>query len=324
MAEDSGWCTIESSPAVFTEILQEIGAKDIQVDEPYSLDREELQRFGKVHGVIFLFRYRGNENEHAKTRSGEIITTANGLFFASQTIQNACATQAILSIVLNASIDIGTELKQFKEFTGEMDPMMKGMVLSNSETIRAAHNSFAVQQALIVDDPSAEKQDAFHFVSYIPWKGRVYELDGLQQGPRDIGPIETDDWIDVVSKDVSERVKEYSSDEIRFGLLVVTDDQRVRLDEQLVKLQAENAPIDQINEVTEKLAQQQDKRALWAKENARRKWNFMPFIVDFIKLLAETGHAKDIYKKATENKKQAFQKALDAKKAEQMEGFKST
>lgn len=44
---------------------------------------------------------------------------AEKLFFASQTIQNACGTQALLSVLLNKDgrIDIGSQLREFKDFT---------------------------------------------------------------------------------------------------------------------------------------------------------------------------------------------------------------
>lgn len=48
--------------------------------------------------------------------------------------------------------------------------------------IRSAHNSFARDENFIFDNSKkkdSKKGDAFHFVSYLPFKGKVYELDGL-------------------------------------------------------------------------------------------------------------------------------------------------
>lgn len=68
------------------------------------------------------------------------------LLFVLQVVNNACATQAILSIILNnkdPEVKLGPTLTEFKEFCDSFDPAMKGFALSNSEAIRTVHNSFA-------------------------------------------------------------------------------------------------------------------------------------------------------------------------------------
>jgi len=61
------------------------------------------------------------------------------LFLFVKVINNACATQAILSVLLNVShpdVDLGDTLTTFKEFVSAFDSNMKGLALSNSDEIR--------------------------------------------------------------------------------------------------------------------------------------------------------------------------------------------
>jgi len=74
-----------------------------------------------VYGVIFLFKYPTGEKPTNSPRDGTFdFEAAENLFFASQTIQNACGTQALLSVLLNKDevLDIGPQLRDFKDFTG--------------------------------------------------------------------------------------------------------------------------------------------------------------------------------------------------------------
>lgn len=324
MSGESGWCTIESDPGVFTELLSTIGVKNAQVEELYSLDKSLISSHGQVYGLVFLFKYE--KSSEAQPREGTLVSPPpETLFFANQTIQNACATQAILSIVMNApGIDVGEELTRFRDFSNGMDPVTKGMVVGNSEVIRSAHNSFGPQQQFILDqDPDAEKEDPFHFVAYIPHNGKVYELDGLQTGPFDLGPVPEggdNDWLDLVTPIISRRMEEYQkagdATEIRFNLMMVVEDPRERLKAEVEALRSAGGDkAAKISALEEEIHTQDEKHKQWHKENVRRRYNFVPFIVSFLKALATSGHAEAAIKEVTEKKKTAYQEHVAKEKA---------
>lgn len=99
--------------------------------------------------------------------------------------------------------------------------------MSNSEDIRKIHNSFSRPEPFIFkkSKKADKKADIFHFISYIPFKGNLYELDGLQPGPILIGKCdENKSWIDLAKEEIQNRILKYSEKEIHFNLMVVCED----------------------------------------------------------------------------------------------------
>ena len=200
-----------------------------------------------MYGLIFLFKYNAGEPPSGCIVDGN--ETGSSVFFAKQVIQNACATQAILSILMNCppSVKIGDILTQLKDFTTEFDADLKGLALSNSEQIRTAHNAFARPEPIVADPERKPQHDdeAFHFVAYVPVGGRLYELDGLKQGPIDHGPIvdstnySTSDgtidgtWLGKVCPVIQTRIAKYSASEIRFNLMALVRDRAEMLGEKI-------------------------------------------------------------------------------------------
>ncbi|GJQ68685.1 hypothetical protein Trydic_g17225 [Trypoxylus dichotomus] len=240
MTESAGnWCLIESDPGVFTELIKEFGVKGVQVEELWSLDGEQFENLKPILGLIFLFKWAKDDEP-----SGSVVQDSrlDKIFFAKQVIENACATQAILSVLLNSrhgDLQLGNTLTDLKDFCQGFDATMKGLTISNSPVIRSVHNSFARQQLFEFDPTiSTKNEDVFHFVSYVPIDGRLYELDGLKPGPIDLGNVPQDtEWTDIVRPIIEKRIQKYSEGEIHFNLMAIVADKKMIYEKQLQALQ---------------------------------------------------------------------------------------
>ena len=301
MEDSSGWCTIESDPGVFTELVDNLGVRNVEFQEVFSLDEESMAHLGSVHGLIFLFKYR----EGIQPRN-TLPVVPEGLFYAKQVVNNACATQAILSILLNLeTIAIGQTLSEFRQFTEGLDEESRGYAIGSSDILRTTHNSFKPNISLeISQEDDKKKGDAFHFVSYVWHKGTVYELDGLQTGPVVVGACESaDSWLSVVTPYIQSRIDEYTAagdNEIRFNLMAVVDDKRPQLTEQIAALKASDPSNPIIPELESRIAEIDSRRSRWTCENRRRRHDFIPLALACLEVLAEKGKLVDVFKKAKE------------------------
>uniref|UniRef100_A0A5F8GME2 Ubiquitin carboxyl-terminal hydrolase n=1 Tax=Monodelphis domestica TaxID=13616 RepID=A0A5F8GME2_MONDO len=307
-----------------------LGCRGAQVEEIWSLEPENFEKLKPVHGLIFLFKWQPGEEPAGSVVQDSRLDT---IFFAKQVINNACATQAIVSVLLNCThqdVHLGETLSEFKEFSQSFDAAMKGLALSNSEVIRQVHNSFARQQMFEFDaKTSAKEEDAFHFVSYVPVSGRLYELDGLREGPIDLGACNQEDWINAVRPVIEKRIQNlkkfckksafnsyhmccpptptfvfilYSEGEIRFNLMAIVSDRKMIYEQKIAELQRQLAeePMDtdqstnMLSTIQSEVAKHQmlieeeiQKLKRYKIENIRRKHNYLPFIMELLKTLAE-------------------------------------
>lgn len=277
--------TANSSQGVFTDLLANLGVKDVQFEELISMDPDDLAQLHPVYGVIFLFKYPTDTpyTSAEKPLEGTFDhDAANNIFFAAQTIQNACGTQALLSVLMNKQnadgpegreagyIDVGEHLRDFRDFTMALPPEFRGEALSNSELIRDVHNSFAKSSPFADETQrtTGEAEDVYHFVAYTPVDGVLYEMDGLQPAPISHGPCKQEQFPAKVMEVLQRRINRYDTSEIRFNLLAMVRDLRIKAKE--------------IGDM-EMLDREEKKRTDWHFENALRRHNFVGFAGEVLK-----------------------------------------
>lgn len=244
---NKGWLELESDPGLFTLLVEDFGVKGVQVEEIYDL-QSKCQ--SPVYGFIFLFKWIEERRSRRKVNTLVDETSVideeivNDMFFAHQLIPNSCATHALLSVLLNCSgVELCTSLSRMKAFTKGFSPESKGYAIGNAPELARAHNSHARPEPRHLPEKqngisAVRTMEAFHFVSYVPIKDRLFELDGLKAYPIDHGPWgEEEEWTDKARRVIMERIGLATAGEpyhdIRFNLMAVVPDRRVKYESKL-------------------------------------------------------------------------------------------
>ncbi|XP_050728107.1 ubiquitin carboxyl-terminal hydrolase calypso-like isoform X2 [Eriocheir sinensis] len=247
-----GWLELESDPGLFTLLLEDMGVRGVQVEEVYDLQKSFE---GKVYGFIFLFRWIEERRSRRKVVENtdnyvQDEAVVNNMFFAQQMVPNSCATHSLVSVLLNCSaLDLGPTLSRLKVHTVGMNPENKGWAIGNTPELANAHNSHSAPQARRRPDktpgvPTSSRvsnAETFHFVSYVPVNGRLFELDGLKPSPIDHGPWQPgEDWTEKFRRVITERLGIATGGEpyhdIRFNLMAVVPDKITALRRKLSAL----------------------------------------------------------------------------------------
>jgi len=172
--------------------------------------------------------------------------------------------------------------------------------------IRDVHNSFS-RSSPFVDEQTrkaTEDDDLYHFIAFSPINGVLYELDGLQPAPISHGPCSSDEFCDKIIPVLQRRIERYPAHEIRFNVLAMVRDLRIRAQE--------------IGD-SEELASENEKRKNWTTENDLRRHNFVGFIYEMLKGVVKSKIEEGTYdawieqtrKKTLEKMEQAQKSGID-------------
>ncbi|KAF2859568.1 cysteine proteinase [Piedraia hortae CBS 480.64] len=152
-----GWIEMESEPVFFSAILHDLGVCGLKFTELYSLETDHL--LPPVYALIFLCRWRQTDSPRPQDVNDDDDDDddegggQNKIWFAQQTPEFACATFAVLNIVMNLQgFEFGEELERFKVFTENMGSLERVDAIDNWEFAKRIHNSFARGREVMLAD----------------------------------------------------------------------------------------------------------------------------------------------------------------------------
>ncbi|CAJ0647304.1 10920_t:CDS:10 [Entrophospora sp. SA101] len=194
------WVKLPSETRIFTSLFDELGIEGLSVHEVFMMD-ENLNDDLK------------NQHKEKNVKSSE--KSPKNVFFANQVLDNACATLAVLNIVMNCQkLTLSDDLQKFKEFCWDFSPTMKGFAITNVPKFREIHNSVARRSF-----------NNYHYIAYVPVDGKIYQLDGLYPDPVKIGEYDDESkWFDAAKGVMCERTMGFYVEGIEFVLLAITRD----------------------------------------------------------------------------------------------------
>ena len=118
------FAVIESDPGVFTTLVRTFGAHGLQVVELYDIEPWASEHLHPIYGLVFCFLWRKDNDAPLKNKPNGLEDGEDDsakLWFANQLSDDACASMAILNVLLNVEeVDVGERLREFRSETGRM------------------------------------------------------------------------------------------------------------------------------------------------------------------------------------------------------------
>jgi len=110
-------------------------------------------------------------------------------------------------------------------------------------------------------DADPNQEEAYHFIGYVPFRGKVWELDGFKSGPVEVGELPSPSspsgsgatvhrsWMDVVQPVLRMKMRKYGGGDdgagsIRFNLLAIAKDQFCKFSDQLEFLKRDRIKLE--------------------------------------------------------------------------------
>ncbi|KAL8437541.1 hypothetical protein Efla_000404 [Eimeria flavescens] len=223
-----------SSPPALGDPLLEF--EDLVSLEPWAFD---MLRCTDTVALLLVFPLLQQEGDAAERSHLPLPTQQQqhdpllqqSLWFAKQTVPNACGTMALLHCAANLPRDefplpedgfLATFLKE----TAGMDPAARGSLLEASSSLASLHVAYQHRGATAA---AAAADTDKHFTCLLPWQGFVVELDGRKEKPVLRARIQSEQTFAIAAAEViRQQFVEPRGESMQFAVLAVGDARTAR------------------------------------------------------------------------------------------------
>lgn len=219
------WLPLESNPEVLNKYLVKLGVSPLwNIVDIYGMDDEMLGMVpSPLKSLIFLFpcsdvyeEFRAKEDAELKAKN---VQLPKDLYYMRQYVHNACGTIALVHAILNNSdieLEEGSVMHKLLQATKSLSPEERGKVLENDVGFTETHESVASEGQTAA--PDINEKVYHHFIAFVHFDGKLYELDGRKNFPVEHGESSPDTLL----KDAIAVCKQYIArdpNEVRFTLM---------------------------------------------------------------------------------------------------------
>ncbi|KAK7867838.1 hypothetical protein R5R35_003515 [Gryllus longicercus] len=220
--EKRTWYVLDADCSVYNELMEVIGIKGLELVDLPKVKYHILGGLEPIYGIIFLFKRFYSDEE-----LGPVIQPPhNNIFYIKQINYNANVLHAILSVALNCvseNVSLGSMLDSYKEQFILSNSYSRGFSLKNNEILRQIHNYFALKSYAVQLEEIPKDNNRYHYASIVPVNGRLYEIDGMKEGPVDLGVIdEENEWLKFIRRIIKRRIIIYKKKQISYKVMAMT------------------------------------------------------------------------------------------------------
>ena len=180
---------------------------------------------------------------------------------------------------------ISETLAELKQFTADFPPELKGLALS---WMIRGRTTLRERPEPIVDNEREERRRGVPLRCICPSR---WTHVGIRRSETETGGVQgvfEGEIGTVAVPAIEERIQKYATDEISFNLLAVTNEKESAFRRELREA-AESGDNENIVKLTDEIEDEMKRKEIWRDENIRRKHNYIPFIFEMLKCLAEKG-----------------------------------